>query len=83
MDELEKYKLINQAHNVTQLKEAITSIGDITISSGEVWSSELMCKQVDRILEVKDRDSYTFNMVSRCYNIRQQLIYLITYDFLD
>lgn len=79
MEELEKYELINSAESVEALKEAITKIGDIKIRKGDVWSSETMCEGIDNILLSKS----PFNRVTRQYGIRQQLMYLMHYGFID
>ena len=73
LTELQKYQLINSSSNIEELKNNITTIGDITISNGDIWSSEKMNEGVDLIV----KGYMPFNRVTRNYGIRQQLIYLI------
>ena len=73
MTELEKYEKVNKCKDIESLKNVITEIGDITISSGEIWSSEKMNRHVDTI---ESTNSY-YTLVTRNYGIRQQLYFLM------
>lgn len=75
MNELQKYQLINSCESVSDLKAATYSIGDIIISSGKNWTPKLMCEYIDGIV----RGDFEYNMATRKYGIRQQLMYLIYY----
>ncbi len=74
MTELEKYELINSSETIEQLKEAIIKIGDIQISNGNIWSSEKMNLRIDSVI-----NGQPYNMVTRNYGIRKQLLYLNHY----
>lgn len=72
MTELQKWVLINRAGTIDELKWTIDLIGDITISNGNIWSSKKMNDNIDKIIR-----GYDWNLVTRNYGIRQQLIYLL------
>lgn len=79
MTELEKYELINSCESVAELETAIHKMGDITIRKGDVWTADTMCERIQNILQSKS----PFNRVTRVYGIRQQLMYLMHYNFID
>lgn len=75
MTELEKYEIINKSRSVEELKNAIKEIGDLKISTGEIWTVDQMCEYIDRIYE----GDAPYNMATRRYGIRQQIMYIKYY----
>lgn len=78
------YERINGSYSIRELKDNIHYIGDIITSKGERYSAEFHCKQIDIIVDYykagNDIKILPFNLVSRKYGVRQQLMYiLITY----
>lgn len=78
-EELEKWKKINSAQTVEDLKEAIFNIAEKGIIKGS-------CKDLkasDQVLFVQviyDNYSYdNLNLLTRSYGIRQQMMYLLHY----
>jgi len=73
MTELEMWEAVNASKTVEELKEVITKYGNITISTGEVWSSEFMNLGVDLIVA----NLAYYRRVTRKFGIRQQLYFLL------
>jgi len=67
------HNIINKTKTIAELKWTIDLIDDITISTGEVWSSKMMIHNITEIID----GYYSINTVTRNYGIRQQLIYLM------
>ena len=78
MDELEKYKLINKAETIEELKEAIKAISEKGMNKGrsKSYMSDKMIAMVDFIYN----DNYPLNFLTRNYGIRQQMLYLLHYN---
>jgi hypothetical protein len=73
MTELEMWEAVNASKTVEELKEAITKYGNITISTGEVWTPEFMNSGIDLIVA----NLAYYNRVTRKFGIRQQLYFLL------
>lgn len=78
MDELKKYKLINKAETVEELKEAIEAISEKGMIKGrrKSYMADEMIAMVDFIYN----DNYPLNFLTRNYGIRQQMLYLLHYN---
>ena len=80
MTELEKYELVNQCENQSQLEDAINKLAD---SDGMIHGRERKFDASKMVLGLK----YFFtgadmaaNILTRNYGIRQQAIYLKTFN---
>lgn len=78
MDELEKYKLINKAETIEELKEAMEAISEKGMIKGrrKSYIADKMIAMVDFIYN----DNYPLNFLTRNYGIRQQMLYLLHYN---
>ena len=81
MDELEKYKLINKAETIEELKEAIGAISEKGMIKGR--RKFYMADEMIAIVDFIYNDNYSLNFLTRNYGIRQQMFYLIHYKEID
>lgn len=79
--ELENYTLINQSKTISDLKAAINAIRPLVNNQGEAMLPSYQCECIDKIRKLAtERDilELPFNLLTRKYGIRQQMIYLVT-----
>lgn len=78
MDELEKYKLINKAETIEELKEAMEAISEKGMIKGRRKS--YMANEMIAMVDFIYNDNYPLNFLTRNYGIRQQMLYLLHYN---
>lgn len=81
MSEEEKWKRVNSAETIEDLKQAILDIAENGIIVGKTrdWDAN---KQVKAAQLIWDRASIP-NTLTRSYGIRQQMLYLLYYNAIE
>lgn len=76
---LECYNKVNKAETIGELKQAIIFIseknGDIP-GRKKYWSLDSQLKGIDAILA-----GYSMNVLTRSFGIRQQMMYIMHYNY--